>query len=85
MAGLLIRPRPDVGDLKAFDLSTSYLAKLPFPALTGLGYQEQDQTVLGLTELGVCDVGFSHENDDTRVLIEKLDSSGGCGRCRTGT
>ena len=84
-AGLLIRLRFSVRYLKAFDLSASYLAKLSLPAFTGLGYQEQNQRVPGLTELGVCGVRFSHEHDGRRMLIMKLDSSGGCGPCQTGT
>ena len=84
MAGLLIRLRFGVGDLEALDLSTSYLAKLPLPALAGLGYQEQDQAVPGLAELGHCGIRFSHERDDRKVLILKLDWLGRRGGRRTG-
>jgi hypothetical protein len=72
-AGLLIRLRFSVRYLKAFDLSAGYLAKLSLPAFTGLGYQEQNQRVPGLTELGLCDIRSSHEQDDRKLLILKLD------------
>jgi hypothetical protein len=62
---LLIRVRLVVGNLQAFDLSASYLAKLLFPALARLGDKEQDQTVPGLTE----PIVFSTHPHVTRISL----------------